>query len=217
LLSALVVAALGVASSNAISYTVFSTDKSYMGAGTFFGPGKLADSKIFDVTIRNVMFSTEATFVTPFLNNGAEPPHTAAEQATVSEPNGLVSDGVTPINENADTAPFDLNGIAFLAVIAGGGPHGGEQISVINNGTMIMTMDFVLDMGIGEAGVIKMPFYGTTGEVTVPLSLQTQMGLPGGIDRAGSLPSGTTIRDGLGRSARMGIWTAPSSWPVTCR
>ena len=43
-----------------------------------------------------------------------------------------------------------------------------------------------------------MPFYGTTGEVTVPASLQTQLKLPGGMDRAGSLKAGTKLRGRLG-------------------
>jgi hypothetical protein len=184
--------------SDASAYTVFSTTHSFMGAGIFYGPGKLPDSPIFDVIIRNVIFTDANTFVTPFLNNGRAPPHTAGERATENVPNGMFSDGITPINENADTGPFELGGTSFLAAIAGGGPHHGEQISALDNGTMIMTMDLVLDMGIGEAGMLKMPFYGTTGEVTIPLSLQTQMGLSGGVDRAGSLASGAKVSGRLG-------------------
>lgn len=186
------------ASGGAAAFTVFSTTQSFMGAGTFYGPGKLPDSKIFDVTIRDVIFTTEGTFITPYRNSGAEGKHTTGEVATVKSPTGMFSDNVTTLNENADTGPFELNGMSFLAGIAGGGAHGGEQISVMHDGTMIMTMDLGLDMGIGAAGVVKFPFYGTTDEVTVPYSLQTQMGLPGGIDRAGSLPSGTKIRGRLG-------------------
>ncbi len=192
------VSAAWLAPPPAAAFTVFSSTESYMGAGTFYGPGKLADSRIFDVIIRNVIFTGAVTFVTPFLNNGTAPPHTVGEIATERAPNGLLSDNTTPINENADTGPFDINGMAFLAGIAGGGPHGGEQISVMHNGTMIMTMDLGLDMGIGEAGVLKLPFYGSTGEATVPLSLQTQLGLPGGTDRAGSLPSGAKVHGRLG-------------------
>jgi hypothetical protein len=188
----------GLGSTGASAFTVFSTTQSFMGPGIFYGPGKLPDSPLFNVTIRNVLFTGEGTFVTPFLNDGPDGPHTDGEIATENQPNGLFSDGITPINENADTGPFELHGTAFLAGIAGGGPHGGEQIALMHDDNMIMTMDLVLDMGIGEAGIVKLPFYGTTGTVTIPASLQTQLGLPGGIDRAGSLPVGAKISGRLG-------------------
>jgi hypothetical protein len=187
------------------AFTVFSTDQSLNNSGIFYGPGKLPDSKIFNVLIRNVVFLGDRTFVTPFVNNGAEGPLSTGEREIEKAPNGMLSDGITPVNENADTGPFELNGIPFLAVIAGGGKHGGEQISVMHDGNMIMTMDIGFDMGIGEGGVVTFPFYGTTGEVTVPYSLQTQLGLAGGTDRAGSLKSGDKIHGWLGNAAQDGF------------
>lgn len=181
------------------AFTVFSTGESYMGAGTFYGPGRLPDSVLFDVNIRNVAFTSAATFVTPFFNNGGKAPNVPGEVATSATPDGFFSDGKTAINENAEVGPFELNGTPFLVGIGAGGAHRGEQISVLlDDHTMIMTMDIVFDMGIGAAGVVAAPFYGTTKEVTVPLSLQTQMGFPGGVDRAGSLKSGDKLRGRLG-------------------
>ena len=87
----------------------------------------------------------------------------------------------------------------ILVGIIDGGPHYGGQIATMTeDGHMVMTMDTALDLGVGEAGVIRIPFYATTGEVTVPYSIQTQMGLPGGTDRAGSKPSGTVLKGRLG-------------------
>ncbi len=192
-------AAGGLAATAAGAFNVYSTRDSHMGAGVFYGPGRLPDSVLFDVTIRNVAFTSAATFVTPFFNNGGKEPNVLGEIATTAEPDGFFSDGITPINENADVGPFDLNGAPFLVGIGGGGAHQGEQISVLLDGhTMIMTMDIVFDMGIGAAGIVAAPFYGTTGEVTVPLSIQTQMGFEGGIDRAGSLQAGDKLRGRLG-------------------
>ena len=188
----------------ATAFTVFSTEKTPGGAGTFFGPGKLPDARIFDVMIRNVIFTGERTFVTPFLNNGADGPFVTGEIVTKQTPNGMLSDNTTTINVNADTGPFELGGMQFLAVIAGGADHAGEQVSVMHDGTLIMTMDLGLDMGIGAAGVVKFPFYGTTGEVTLPYSLQTQMGLPGGTDRAGSMASGTKIHGFIAKETEDG-------------
>jgi len=180
--------------------TMYSTKNSFMQAGIFYGPGSvIEDTPIFDVTIRNIGFSYPRSFVTPFFNNGPLEPNISGELEMGKIPNGLLSDGVSKINENLDAHVFELGGVKILAGVVAGGSHGGQQMAVVtDDGGLIMTMDFALDMGIGKSGIIKLPFYGTTYEVTVPLSLQTQMGIEGGIDRAGSLPSGTKLKGRLG-------------------
>ncbi|MGB0659830.1 MAG: hypothetical protein ACPGNV_06580 [Mangrovicoccus sp.] len=190
---------LTMLASAAPAFTVHSNDESYMGAGTFYGPGRLPDSVLFSVVIRNVSFTSESTFVTPFFNNGPEEPNVEGEIATATTADGFFSDGVTMINENADVGPFELNGAPFLVGIGHGGSHNGEQISVLmDDNIMIMTMDIVFDMGVGAAGIVHAPFYGTTGTVTLPASLQTQYGLPGGVDQAGSLKPGDQLSGRLG-------------------
>jgi hypothetical protein len=189
----------GLFASAADAFTVFSTKDSYMGAGAFYGPGKLPKAPLFDVTIHNVAFTSETTFVTPFANNGGAEPNVPGEVETSDKPDGYFSDGKTPLNENAEVGPFELNGTKVLVGIGGGGAHQGEQISVLlDRHTMIMTMDIVFDMGIGAAGVVAAPFYGTTQEATLPLSIQTQMGIAGGVDQAGPLKSGDKIKGRLG-------------------
>jgi hypothetical protein len=188
-----------LASGSAGAFTVFSTQDSYMGAGKFFGPGKLPVSPLFNVTIHNVSFTSATTFVTPFFNNGGAAPNVPGEIETSDKPDGYFSDNKTPLNENAEVGPFVLNGTKVLVGIGGGGAHQGEQISVLlDRHTMIMTMDIVFDMGMGAAGVMAAPFYGTTQEATLPLSIQSQMGIAGGTDRAGPLKSGDKIRGRLG-------------------
>ena len=184
---------------NAKAFTVHSTEDSLGGPGVFYGPGRLADNEIFSIVMRNVSFTSEATFVTPFFNNGGLAPNVAAELVIDGEPDGMFSDGATMINENADVGPFELNGIPFMVGIANGRSHNGEQISVLLDGhIMIMTMDVVFDMGVGEAGIVHVPFYGTTGEAVVPPSLQTQYGIEGGIEQAGSLRAGDRLEGRLG-------------------
>jgi hypothetical protein len=188
---------LAAASVNAAN--MFSTHDSFMGAGEFFGPGKLPKVPIFDVHITNIVFPSAGTFVTPFINNGAGEPNTCGDRQVHGTPTGLLSDGKTPLNENLNACAFELNGMKILVGVTQGGEHLGQQLSVaLEGGSMIMTMDFALDLGVGESGVIKLPFYGTTEEVTVPHSLQTQMGLPGGIDQAGALKPGEKLRGRLG-------------------
>lgn len=181
------------------AFNVYSTQATFMGAGTFHGPGRLPDSVLFDANIRNVAFTSAATFVTPFFNNGPLAPNVPGEVATSPDPDGYFSDGTTPINENIEVGPFVLNGTPILVGIGAGGGHQGEQIAVLlDRHTMIMTMDIVFDMGIGAGGVVSAPFYGTTAEATVPPSIQTQMGFPGGVDQAGTLKPGDKLRGRLG-------------------
>ena len=179
--------------------TMYSTKDSYMGAGQFWGPGVIEEVPIFDVMIPNIGFTSAANFVTPFVNNGGAAPNICGEAESGNQPTGTLSDGVTRINEAVNTCAFELNGMRMIAAIVEGGPHQGRQIATTtDDGTMIMTMDFALDMGIGKSGIVILPFYGTTGEVVVPPSIQTQLGIEGGVDRAGSLASGARLRGRLG-------------------
>lgn len=199
--AAAAIAALAGAAMSAAAATMYSNKRSYMGPGIFYGPGTTPDSEIFEVTIHNIGFQSGGNFVTPMANNGGEEPNICAEKELGRKPTGLLSDGVTRINENVDVCAMKLNNLQILAAVVDGGPHGGQQISVtLDEKVLMMTMDFALDLGMGKSGVMRFPFYGTTDEVTVPFSLQTQMGIPGGIDRAGSLASGTRLKGRLGDS-----------------
>jgi hypothetical protein len=60
--------------------TMYSRKDSYKGAGTFYGPGKVPDSVLFDAQISNIGFSAPLNFVTPLSNNGAEQPNICGEQ-----------------------------------------------------------------------------------------------------------------------------------------
>jgi hypothetical protein len=178
--------------------TLFSTPTSYLKTGKFVGPGAFdADQELFPVTIRNMLFVTERDFVTPFFNNGAEAPNILAEQKFRDPVDGKLADG-TLINENVDIWPAKIAGVDVLIAVVAGGPHHGEQLSVVNDdGEVVMTMDLALDFGLGPKGVVHVPFYGTTGTVVVPKSLQTLSGGKG-VDQAGQYPSGTTLTGRIG-------------------
>ena len=178
--------------------TLWSTPQSYLGPGEFFGPGAYVEKQdLFPVTIRNMVWLTERDFVTPFRNNGKAAPNTCAEKAFKKTADGTMSNGAK-MNENVDLCVMEAAGVRFMPAIPEAGHYGGRQFTVAaQDGNVVMTMDLVLDMGIGERGIIKLPFYGTTGEVTVPTSLQTQQG-KSGIDQAGRLMAGTKIRGRIG-------------------
>ena len=194
-----IVTVLAVSNHTLNAATMISNEDSFMSAGTFYGPGSVDDTPLFGVVIRNIAFPSSLNFITPFINNGSAKPNICGESEVREQPTGLLSDGVTRINENVDVCSFEINGMNILVAIIDGGPHEGEQLAVtMENGQIVMTMDTALDLGVGESGIIRLPFYGTTGEATVPFSLQTQLGIEGGIDRAGSIPSGTVLKGRLG-------------------
>ncbi|HEY6808582.1 MAG TPA: hypothetical protein VI356_21370 [Myxococcales bacterium] len=178
--------------------TLFSTPNSYMKSGKFYGPGAIeTDQDLFPVVIRNMIFVTERDFVTPFFNNGGAAPNILAEQKFRGPVDGRLADG-SLINENVDIWPAKIAGVDVLIAVVYGGPHFGEQLSVVNeDGEVVMTMDLAIDFGIGPKGVVHVPFYGTTGTVVVPPSLQSLSGGKG-VDQAGPFPSGTTLTGRIG-------------------
>ncbi len=179
--------------------TMYSVKSQQFGTGTFFGPGSIDDTELFSVIIRNLAFNGPLNFITPMVNNGDAEPNICGEMEINGIATGMLSDGVTKLNENVDVCAFEIEGMKILVGIIDDGAHHGQQVATMTeDGVMVMTMDTALDLGVGEAGVIRIPFYASTGEVTIPISLQTKMGLPGGIDRAGSKPSGTVLKGRLG-------------------
>jgi len=198
--------ALALSVSSVDAATMFSNEESFMKAGTFYGPGTIEDSPLFGVVIRNIAFPSELNFITPFVNNLGAEPNICGEREIGKGETGMLSDGITRINENVDVCSFELSGMRILVAIINGGPHEGEQLAVtLENGQIVMTMDTALDLGVGESGIIRLPFYGTTGKATVPFSLQTQLGIEGGIDTAGSIKSGVELQGRLGDFNKNGI------------
>lgn len=178
--------------------TLYSNEESYLGSGRFFGPGAYTEEQVlFPVVIRNMIFQTDRDFITPFENNGPAEPNIRAEEAFKGEVDGKLSNGWL-INENVDIYPAKVAGTDVIIAVVDNGPHNGRQVSVTEeNGDVVMTMDLAMDLGVGEKGVVRLPFYGTTGSVEVPYSLQAQMGGKG-VDQAGELKSGTVLTGRIG-------------------
>jgi hypothetical protein len=145
--------------------------------------------------IRHLMFVTARDMVVPFENNGAVVPNMVGKLQVPGDVDGRLSDG-SLINENVSTCATAIAGRRVLPAAIQGGMYTGQVLSATaDDGNMTMAMDGAIDLADGH--VVKLPFYGTTGEITVPLSLQTQMGGKG-VDRAGEYPSGTRLRGRIG-------------------
>jgi hypothetical protein len=179
-----------------VAVTLWSDERTG-GAGEFFGPGSwMQVEPLFPVVIRNMGFVSDTDFVTPFRNYAGRGPLTLGERQ-MNLKDGKTSDGAL-INENVDTGVFMVAGTRLFPAVTSDGKFGGAQAAVsVREGEVVMVMDLTIDLGIGPRGIIKMPFYGTTGTVTVPYSLQTQSGGVG-VDHAGVIASGTTIAGRVG-------------------
>ena len=179
------------------SANLWSVAGSYLGTGYFFGPGSyMTPTPLFPVMIRNMAFNTPLNFVTPFWNNGAEEPNVKSEK-DFPPVDGLLSDG-SKINENVDLGTFTLAGVRFLPAIGEGGEYAGQQQAMTQaDGNVEMVMDLVLDLGIGPKGIIRIPFHGTTGSLTIPSPQTTAQGVAGA-SQAGPLKTGETISGRVG-------------------
>lgn len=184
--------------STAYAAKLWSTSESFLGSGEFYGPGAFtAQQPLFEIELNNLSFFTDINFITPFSNNGEEEPNICGEHELPGKPDGKLSNGLL-INENADICSTLIAGTHMLIAVIEGGPHQGQQLNVtLENGNIVMTMDLALDLGIGEKGIVKLPFYGTTGPTVVPDSLQTSKG-DKGIDQAGKFKSGTILEGRIG-------------------
>lgn len=159
--------------------------------GHFFGPGPIVpDTPLPDGSIRGISFDLDRLEgVAAFAAGGR-----------------TLSDGTTTTNGNIDAGALEIGGPAvgqtpgrtagkvfWLYAVAGGPNEGQERYRFDADYNMVWTVDLGLDPGFPEGIVRVNGFQLTTGTRKVPTSLQTARGLPGGYDKAGSLPSGTML------------------------
>ncbi|MGB0659831.1 MAG: hypothetical protein ACPGNV_06585 [Mangrovicoccus sp.] len=191
----LIPAALCLIAAPALAANLWSTKDSYLGPGVMFGPGALpVASPLFEARISDMAFHSDNGFLTPFFFNGEALPNVTRNGESFD---GVIAEGVEA-NENVELGTMTVAGVELQPFVANYGAMRGEQIMVTGaDGNVQMIMELVLDMGIGERGLIKMPFYGTTGTVDVPYSLQTAQGGQG-VDQAGPLKSGDSLAGRIG-------------------
>lgn len=165
----------------------------FLKAGEFFGPGITGDHAFDNAFVTNLQFTGPLQGVVPFFNNGANPPFVLAQQLFGGPQTGFTSDG-RAINKNANTGLFlDLTdpgtgeSAKMMVVSIATDEFGPDAL-----GNIAFHAHVVADPGV-PSEVVPFEVTFTTGAVTIPKSLRTQMGLPGGHETAGSLPTGTVI------------------------
>ncbi len=174
--------------------------------GIFYGPGKMPDSPMPEGKIEYLELDMSLSGVTPYFNNGREPPGIEP----VRRVGGFPEEGTTAAGRMSNGEPFNeyMNGgvvevgkgaLKLLNIVPRSGPNNGEQhyrLDAELNWEIIT--DLALDPGFAQGLLIAENLRITTGTVWVPFSLQSQMGLPNGVDFAGSRPSGAAIVGRLG-------------------
>ena len=157
--------------------------------GYFFGPGPIEpDTALPDGQLKGIKFDKKSfSGYATFHNDGT--------------PESLLSDGTTLINQNIDAGRLNIgdgSNPLLLVAVNKGKNKGREYYSLDEDYRFVWKVDLALDPGFSE-GIIQIDdFTLHTGLVKIADSIQTQQGIPGGYDQAGSLASGQYIAGRVG-------------------
>ena len=160
--------------------------------GTFYGPGNMPDAKMPKGRIDYIRLNQQLTGETPFFNNADKHPNIESGKGNSNWSSGKLSDE-SPYNEYMDGGIVEVGrgALRMLNVVTKDGPNQGKQLySLDKRCNWKIVTDLVQDPGFrdGIIGIHNLTI--TTGVVWAPDSLQSQLDIPGGVDSAGSLPSG---------------------------
>jgi hypothetical protein len=168
--------------------------------GFFYGPGKMPDSPLPEGLLGGIVFDRPFSGETHWFNNGPEPPNVHGGQEADGVTDGKMSNGIE-FNEHVwgGLCEVGMGAMRFMVVVGAGGPNKGREIYELEpDYNWRITTDLILDPGFPEGIVMSEDIRISTGVTWVRPSLQTRDGVPGGIDQAGSLPSGVPVIGWLG-------------------
>ncbi|HEY6911935.1 MAG TPA: hypothetical protein VI356_21335 [Myxococcales bacterium] len=215
------IAALLLASTSASAASAVSGKHDiHLVRGHLYGPGPLPDQEFKPGSLNSLRLVSFLKGEIPLLNNGGAGPNLEAESFHGHKPDGRLCDG-TPINENVDVGNVTLMGqLQLLLGAVGAGPNGGRVNFYLDdriNWTILD--DIAIDPGFVN-GLIKIEnFTWSTSPRRLPLSLQSQRGYPGAVDRAGSKTSGSVLMGRLGDDDLDGnldgVFNAIGNFPLT--
>jgi hypothetical protein len=168
--------------------------------GIVQGPGPMPDTPLPQGKLGYIVFDDHLTGASEFFNNGAEPPNNPGELEIEGHYGGTLSNGV-PFNKHVygGVVTIGQGALKMLSVIASDGPLKGRETYHLNDQlNWVIHTDLALDAGFPQGLVVSRNITITTGVLFVPPSMRTEGGLKGGMDEAGSLPSGAPIYGMLG-------------------
>lgn len=163
-----------------------------------YGPGPFPDQKLETAWIRDLELTGFLEGVVKGFNNLGEEPNVSGEAKQGKTVDGKMSDG-TLINESIDMGNAVIMNGQFnllLGAVFGGTNEGDTFFYLDDDMNWWIKDDIAIDPGF-ETGVVKInDFTFSTSARTIPYSLQTELGYPGGTNQIGSTESG---RIALGR------------------
>jgi hypothetical protein len=168
--------------------------------GSVHGPGAMPDTPLPQGQLTNISLNNRLGGVSEFFNNGAEPPNLPGEMEIYGHLGGKLSNGV-PFNEHTygGVVTIGQGALKMLSTLAGDGElKGRETYELDERLNWVLHADLALDPGFPQGLVISRNVKITTGVLIIPPSLQTEAGLKGGADLAGSYPSGAPVYGRLG-------------------
>ena len=168
--------------------------------GTVHRPGPMPDTPLPEGKLGSIVLDNELGGASEFFNNGTEPPNVPGELEIYGHLAGELSNGA-PFNEHVygGVVSIGQGALKMLSVIAGDGDmKGRETYRLDERFNWIIHTDLALDAGFPQGLVMSRNITITSGVLLVAPSLQTEAGLKGGINEAGSIPSGAPIYGMLG-------------------
>jgi hypothetical protein len=167
----------------------------------------MPDTPLPEGKLGSIVLDNELGGASEFFNNGLEPPNVPGEMEIYGHLGGRLSNGA-PFNEHVygGVVSIGQGALKMLSVIAGDGEMKGRETYRLNERlNWIIHTDLALDAGFPQGLVISRNITITSGVLLVAPSLQTETGLKGGMDEAGSLPSGAPIYGMLGDMENRGF------------
>lgn len=171
-----------------------------LSGGMFYGPGRMPDVQMPDGYIAVIRLKQDLTGTTPFFNNGGKPPNIRSGAGSEIWSLGLLSDGIK-FNEHMDGGIINVGdgALKLLSVVTRDGDLDGTQTYRLDKECIWqISTDLALDPGFAAGIIFAKGLTITTGLIVTPQSLQSAVKIPGGIDSAGSLPSGAPVLGRLG-------------------
>lgn len=168
--------------------------------GDLYGPGPMPDQPLEPGRLNDLRLDHALSGVIPPNNNGGEEPNAPGELRQGLVIDGKFSDG-TLVQESVDVGYVELlNGQfkLFLAAIQSGKNEGVVEFFLDRSWHWTIHDDIGIDPGFA-VGVIKFEdFTFSTSPRVLPYSWQTEKGVPGAMDRAGSLASNDVVPGRIG-------------------
>jgi hypothetical protein len=160
--------------------------------GTFYGPGSMPDSPSPPGTLSHLELHQGLDGWIDVPGEAVVPGAGANHGLPDSNRPEVLSNG-HPFNQSMDGGVVEVGrgAMRFHERVTLDGPgQGRARVTLDGNLSWHIRVDLALDPGFPEGLVQIEGLDITSGTVRVPPSLQTRDGIPGGIDRAGSLPAG---------------------------